>query len=410
MRSAVAAGALAISAVAVQAGGLSVHEQSASAQGSSWAGSAAGGDLSSSFWNPAAFGIAGWGFYTESHYALIIPDSQLTGTSAAGGGLGLPTSTDIGSLALVPASYASYRINKDLVLGLSINSPFGLATKPDPFLWQGSFVGESSKLFTVNASPTLSYQVAPGLFIGAGVQLEYAKLVFKAQTSAATMAILDAKDDLGVGFTAGVLWQPSKSTSVGLGFRSSITHNLDGSLVAPIAGMNNPVSLTLDTPEMVTLSVRQAIAAHTRLLGTIEWTNWSRFQSIAINNSAPLGPGGGTAALEGHWHDGWLYSVGLEHDYSQKLTLRTGVAFEKSPIQNPTERLIQVPDSDRWWVSGGLTYKITDKMSMDLAYSHVFFDDAPFVRQNLSHAAAATVTGSADQSADIVSISIKNKW
>ena len=78
----VAASALAMSAVAAQAGGLSVHEQSTSAQGSSWAGAAAGYDLSSAFWNPAAFGIAGRGFTTESHAALLIPDASLTGTAS----------------------------------------------------------------------------------------------------------------------------------------------------------------------------------------------------------------------------------------------------------------------------------------------------------------------------------------
>ena len=86
---------------------------------------------------------------------------------------------------------------------------------------------------------------------------------------------------------------------------------------------------------------------NTRLLGTIEWTNWSRFG--AFPSTVPLRCWAIGKSLTANWHDSWLYSVGLEYDYSQKLTLRTGVAFEKSPIQNATERLIQVPDSDRWW-------------------------------------------------------------
>ncbi len=134
----VAASALAMSAAAVQAGGLAVHEQSTSAQGSSFAGSAAGYDLSSDFWNPAAFGIAGWGFTTESHAALLIPDATLTGTATCWPAAFADDSTDIGNIALIPASYAAYRLNKDLVLGLSINSPFGLATKPDDLFWQGA--------------------------------------------------------------------------------------------------------------------------------------------------------------------------------------------------------------------------------------------------------------------------------
>ena len=405
VRSAVAAGALAISAVAVQAGGLAVREQSTSSQGASFAGSAAGGDLSSMFWNPAAAGIAGWGFYTESHYALIIPNADLTISTIAGPVNGGPTA-DIGSLAVVPASYASYRINKDLVLALSINSPFGLSTKPDPFIWQGSLVGQSARMFTANATPTLSYQIAPGLFVGAGVQLEYMSLRFKfgANATATSTAIADINDDLGVGFTAGVLWQPSKSTSIGLGFRSTIEHKMDGDLYVG-AGKAN-INATFENPEIVTLSVRQAIAPNTRLLGTIEWTNWSRLGTVPINGSGTLL--GFDRSLPANWHDSWLYSVGLEYDYSQKLTLRSGVAFEKSPIQNATERLIQVPDSDRWWASAGLTYRLNEKMSFDLAYTHIFFDDAPFDRTSLT--GSSHITGSADQSADIVSISIKNKW
>ena len=119
---------------------------------------------------------------------------------------------------------------------------------------------------------------------------------------------------------------------------------------------------------------------NTRLLGTIEWTNWSRFGVIPINRLARALGGGNDLTLPGNWHDGWLYSVGLEYDVNQKLTVRTGVAFEKSPIQNATERLIQVPDSDRWWASVGATYKWSEKFTFDFAYTHIFFDDAPFDR------------------------------
>jgi long-chain fatty acid transport protein len=403
LRGALAAGAVVAAAGFGHAGGFAVREQSVSSQGASFAGSAAGYDLSSTFWNPAAFGIAGWGITSESHYALIIPDASLTGS------IGFPpTSTDIGLLAFVPASYAAYRLNRDLVLGLSINAPFGLTTKPEDIHWQGSFVGQTAKVFTANISPSASYQVAPGLFVGAGIQFEYMKLTYRFADSPATTASAELDDNWAVGLSAGILWQPSKATSIGLGFRSSITHDLDGSIVLPAFAVNRAISTKFETPEIVTLSIRQAIAPHLRALGTIEWSNWSRFGALPIENSLGLGPGGGSASLDGNWHDGWLYAAGLEYDVSGKLTVRGGFAFEKSPIQNATERLIQVPDSDRWWVSGGLTYKWSEKMAFDFAYSHIFFDDAPFLRQNLNQ--TVTITGTADQSADIVSGSLKIKW
>jgi long-chain fatty acid transport protein len=396
----IAAGALLASSNAALAGGFAVREQSASAQGSSFAGSAAGYDLSSSFWNPAAFGIAGYGFTTESHAALIIPHADVTGSLVGGPPCaGLPCSADIGIGALVPGSYAAYRFNKDLVLGLSINSPFGLATKPDPNVWQGSPIGQTSKMLTINAAPTLSYQVAPGLFVGAGVQLEYMSLRFAFANGPGTSAIADVEDNIGVGYTAGVLWQPHQSTSIGLGFRSSVTHELEGSL-SGVAPSKLPITAEFETPEIVTLSIRQAIAPNLRALGTIEWTNWSRFGSIPIE--------GTPFSLDGNWHDGWLFAAGLEYDVSHKLTVRGGVAYEKSPIQNATERLIQVPDSNRWWVSGGLTYRLSEKMAFDLAYTHIFFDDAPIDRSSLD--GSVNFLGEADQSADIISGSLKMKW
>ena len=54
---AAASAAMLATAGAAVAGGLAVREQSTSSQGASFAGSAAGGDLSSMFWNPAAAGM-----------------------------------------------------------------------------------------------------------------------------------------------------------------------------------------------------------------------------------------------------------------------------------------------------------------------------------------------------------------
>ena len=106
------------------AGGFAIREQSAEYQGMSFAGNAAGGGgLSAMFWNPAA--VAQFdGIRTESHYSLIIPQSELT--ALAGSTLiavpGLATSTDIGKSALVPGSYLSYRLNNWASLGFSLNT------------------------------------------------------------------------------------------------------------------------------------------------------------------------------------------------------------------------------------------------------------------------------------------------
>ena len=64
---------------AAEAGGFAIREQSAQFQGSSFAGSAAGGGLSSMYWNPAALGQADWGLISESHFSGIFGQAEKIG-------------------------------------------------------------------------------------------------------------------------------------------------------------------------------------------------------------------------------------------------------------------------------------------------------------------------------------------
>ncbi len=59
----------------VEAGGFAVREQSTYGLSTAFAGIAAGGDLSSIFWNPAGVSIAR-GIEVEADGALVIPDTQ----------------------------------------------------------------------------------------------------------------------------------------------------------------------------------------------------------------------------------------------------------------------------------------------------------------------------------------------
>ncbi len=88
-----------------------------------------------------------------------------------------------------------------------------------------------------------------------------------------------------------------------------------------------------------------------RVLGTVEWTQLEPARRRSDYARMPTGVA--VANLDFQWHDGWFFALGAEYDYSPKVTLRTGVAYEISPIQNASERLLQLPDADRWWASVG---------------------------------------------------------
>ncbi len=414
-----AAGALLLSTALVApalAGGFAIREQSAEYQGMSFAGSAtSGGGLSGMYWNPAVAAYAPAGIYSESHYAGILAESEIkAGPGSALLALGAE-SGDIAKDAIVGASYYSYRLSDRAVLALSINSPFGLVTEPSNRVWAGMTQARTSDIKTYNFSPTLAYRVTPTLAVGVGLQIQHMEGRLKsasAPAAAAPNAVVSG-DDTTFGFTAGVNWTPVAGTHIGLGFRSSMDQTLEGTFsLAGTAFAPAAIKAGVTLPEIVTLSLRHAINANWALLGTVEWTNWSRLQKLDVVCAqgaaalCPLGQGSVINSLPLNWHDGWFVSAGLENRYSEKLTLRTGLAYEISPIQNATERTLRAPDMDRLWASIGATYAYNEKITLDFAYTHIFGigDDKIDRTDNFGR-----FVGSVDTQIDIVSVALKMK-
>jgi len=395
------------------AGGFEVREQSSYFQGMSFAGAAAGGNsLSSIFWNPAASAYVGYGLVTDSSYSLLNVNSQIKATELSGGGVpgavncaSFDCNVDIGGAVLVPASYMAYRLDSRTVFALAMNSQFGTSIKPDNREWIGQLHARSAKLFSINVNPSMSYEIAPGLSVGVGLQVQLLDLMHL--RSASSLAPGNASntisgDDVSAGFTAGINWMPNPGTSIGLGYRSSIKHSLDGSLSGPVVrGGSVPISADVTTPDKVTFSFSQAVNPAFRVLGTVEWTRWSALGVIPID---PVG-----LKLDFQWHDGWLFALGGEWNVSPKLMLRAGAAYEISPVQDATERLVQIPDADRVWLSIGGTYQFTETMAFNFGYSHVFVQDASLER-NLTTGTPPTLFADTSSSVDVFSVGFTMKW
>lgn len=395
------------------AGGFAVREQSTVFLGSAYAGAAAGGAISSIFFNSAAAAQLP-GLNSESSYTIVLPESELTVTSpvvpVASRGSG-----DIGIDAVVGSSYYTYQLNKDLWVGLGLNAPFGLSTKPENRSYFGNLLNNTSKLFTFNANPTLAYKISPGVTIGAGIQVEYAYGKFQfatanpavVPTGAPNSVVRFRGDDVTVGATVGLLLEPTSTTAVGVGWRSGLSHELDGTLIGPIVlGGGGSALGSIDLPDIVTLSARQAISPQARLLATVEWSNWSVFNNLTVVSALPTVLGS-TLTIPTNWDDGWFFSGGGEYDYSPNLTLRAGGAYEISPIRNASQRLTAIPDNDRVWANFGASYKWSEKVTVDFAYSHIFVEDGTFDRTTLT---GTRIAGNAESSVDLIAMGFRSKW
>ncbi len=452
------------------AAGFAIREQSAQYQGMSFAGNGAGRGLSVMFWNPAgAANKSGPGINLESHYSLIVPRSEVTVTSVSGSNVGAdafidqappgllqgaiaqgladgfnaavdaafagasPVSDNIGRVAVVPASYASYQLSKQFFVGMAINSPFGLVTSPDDQTYQGAVLGRTTKLFTTNFNPTVAYKVSPGISIGVGAQIQFAdgSLKFATGTPDGKPSEFDG-DDWAFGATAGVLLEPMQGTRIGVGWRSKLEQTLEGRFTTPdenvaipgftipfgaaaipVPGVNAPISTAsvtqaeaeINLPDTVTVSFEQNLSPALRLTGTFEWANWSDFKELRVTNK---GTGATIETITTNWDDSYFYSLGLSYDYSPVLTVRAGGAYEISPTSSPEKRLTSIPDANRTWLSAGATYQWSEATSFDFAYTHVFVADSTFVRE--SPGLGIELAGEVESAVDIVSASMKTKW
>jgi long-chain fatty acid transport protein len=334
-----AAAGLSMISEAYAGGAFAVRQQSAYGQGTSFAGIAAGGSLSSMFWNPANLSdvrrieteAVGTGIIGDSHVKLD-PEPQL----------GFPGSDEgnIAKNAFVPAGYGAVRLTDRVVLGVGINAPYGLRTEydNDSILYQTGVAGKS-EVSSVNLNPAVAVEVTDWLALALGAQVQYfdARLTRQAL---GPLGVSTAKgDDVGFGFTAGVKVTPAPGTEIGVGYRSFIDQELDGTLETGTAGDFDVKYDGVNLPDIVTLGIRQRITDRFRVMAGGEWANWSRFDSVEVE--------GGPAPIElpFDYEDSWFFSGGGEFDVTERAAVRAGIGYQLSPIDDNV-RTYRVPYND----------------------------------------------------------------
>jgi len=395
------------------AGAFAIREQSAYGQGASFAGEAVCGEsVAGAFWNPAVITCAE-GLEVEGSLSLILPQTKITTDpfpfSLFGPGSPLffaGDPGDIGEAAVVPATTVAYDINENWYVGATINAPFGLATKTD-LNHAAQIYGRDSEVFSLNVNPIVGYRFNEVFALAVGIQAQYLDVRLTQAVSPLPFApTAELKgDDIGFGATAGLLITPGPDTEIGIGFRSAIEHTLDGSLAIPFVALL-PVSVEPTLPEMVSASFRQRVTDAFTLMGTAEWTNWSRFGTFTVTNAITGLP---ATFLPFEYEDGWYFSLGGEYEWTEQWTFRAGVGWELSPVDDQT-RAIRLPDDDRLWLSLGGSYDWNDRLKLNFGYSFITTFDTRIAIGPGNPVYIPPVTYSADVDANVHILSVGLKY
>lgn len=426
--------------------GFALIEQGVSGLGNGFAGgSAIAEDASTVFFNPAGMTRLGDTEYLAGlHIVYPTTEYKSSGSSYVDFPLGdVPLrggeGGEAGETGVAPNFYYVRRLNSDLVFGLGVNAPFGLATDYEDG-WEGRYHALRSEVLTININPSLAWKVNDRLSLGAGVNFQYAEVPelsnaldyaqicngiatqhpdpsYRLSAASCTGAPTsnDGKvkldgEDWSMGFNLGLLYEFSDATRVGLAYRSRVEHELDGSadFTNTPTGLSNlgifvddGVSADITLPEMISLSAYHELDSRWAIMGDITWTRWDRFDELRVkfdNN-----PQSDLVTPE-EWDNSTRYSVGLSYRYNDRWTLRTGVAYDETPIPSAELRTPRIPGNDRRWLAFGASYRYSDNLQFDVGYAHLFVNDTPI---NNTTPTNATLVGEFESSVDILSAQLR---
>jgi len=407
------------------ASGYKINEQSAAGMGTAHAGRAAmAEDASVVFYNPAAMTELDRAQFTGG-FTYINADGAFEGSSTNVVGVpstleGYDNGGDFLGEAFIPFMYYVRPINEKMSFGLAVFTPFGTNTDYNDTFVGGGFADETS-LKSLEIQPSFAYKINDELSVGGGIDIVYMEGLLSKQSDlipyvpgnpllgsaqGAESHFEVEGDDWGYGWNIGAYYKFGDDTTLGFSYRSEIEITLEGdaelandgtltffnkdtSSLVTLGARTQASEVPLTTPQSATFAVTHQLTDAVLLQAGTTWTGWSSFESFDViateNASGGFGDGfadvsdlaglgnGYEGHIEENWKDVWAASVGVTYQLNDKVALRSGYAFDQSPVTDEY-RTARVPSSDRQWLTVGAQYVLNADVSFDVAAGYLFMD------------------------------------
>ncbi len=402
--------------VPVSGAGIAVMEQSVKELGQAFSGAPTNiDDGSMVFFNPAAMSQVRGRLLSVSGY-VVAPSisfqnsashlSPLLGGAPLKGGNGGDSTNPI----FIPNFYYVQELTKRITAGLGINMPFGTRNSYHSD-WQGRYQAIDSEIMTANFNPSLSFKVTEKFSLGVGFNVQYlqSKLTNAIDFGTACLQALGSipcanqgllpqaadghaslkGDSVGFGYNFGAFYALNQDTRLGVSYRSRVAHDVHGNAnfsvpdnAAPLTqggrfiDANAHTSVTL--PDNVLFGFSHRFNPRWTISADALWTHWSLIRELRTDFSSAQRDD----VLDLKWKDTWRYAFGVNYSSAtNKWMLRTGFAYDQTPVPGSQHRSPRIPDSSRYWLTAGFTYAVLKNVNIHGAYAHLFMDDAAINRR-----------------------------
>ena len=369
------------------AGAFQLWEESASSMGDYHAGAAAeANNASTVFYNPA-------GMVRIKHQQVSIGAALIDlkvrydgGVFQNVGGVIVPNGQTTASIPgdtanIVPNFHYVLPLNEHWQFGLEETTPFGLSTNYTDFNSLVDNVRDlatKTELQTVNLNPSLSYLINRYVSVGAGFDAMNGQATYN---NFGILAPLKNKlDGWGYGYNAGLLFQFTPETRLGLSYRSAVTIDAKGPSEFDYSTNNvnkSTVSARFPLPPTTMMSIYHDVNSRLAIMASAFYTQWSCFRTLVIKNMAqlPVSQGGtsdvATVAINENYRDTWNLAIGSRYKFNQHIALEAGFGHDETPTQIPY-RDIRLPDDNRYVASLGLNIHPSSNFEWSMGWTHLF--------------------------------------
>ena len=427
------------------ASGFQLREQSVKNLGKSNAGSIIGKDASNAALNPAA--MTNLDKNTVQNDITVIDLSadfsgsgRILGSAHPAAGLTGGDGGDPGDPTVVPNLSVVFPMKgalEGMTIGASIGAPFGLKTEYEPG-WVGRYRALTSDVKVVDLTLSVAFKATDGVSFGAGLIYERAEATLSKAVDFGTAICASGNpancfntafpfkpqqldgafevsgSNTAMGYVIGMQVAPTEKMAIGVSHRSEIKHDLTGTLdfqnVPALLGadprfQDGDGGARLVTPSVTTLSIMYGVTDAFRVMADYQGTGWSSLKSVDIRRSN----GTLVGSEDFSWEDTDFFSVGVEYDVSEAFTLRAGVGQDESPTKDAT-RTPRLPDDDRMLYSVGMSWAMSDHLTIDAAYQRITIEDPEINLGVHLPSDLSTLQGTYSGSANLFGVSMQYRF
>lgn len=287
--------------------------------------------------------------------------------------------------AFMPSFYYSLPFyNNRAAFAIGMTAPFGLGTtyEKDSLV---RYLATRSQVVGIDIGPSLAYKINDYVAVGAGfdaLRLSFTlNNMFGPPLSFPDAELQNHQRGWGYGWHAGVLFDMTPCSRVGLSFNSRISIHTTGDSIVfmPYPG---PEFRTTDQktaaalPARVQLSGQQKFGTRWTAMATIFYTNWRTFEKITMQNTMTPFNSTTSVTIPFGYHNEFDYSVGATFKANDKWLLRGGLQYMNTP-SNDQYRGVADPIGKAIILGFGAHYEQNSVFSYDIAFAHSFFKQMP---------------------------------